>query len=486
MKTIKFLTIIFLLVTGTFKSLGQTKGTTVTGEFSHLRDNDTVRLLVYKYGEFPYNIEELHQSYIGIVENRRFKIDVPLKDTRSYGCRLIIPRMRIKGSILLIKKGDQLFISGNDLSINDLTGKGAEKTNIIRKLNDIWDSFSMKARVAARGQTVAFGLALTIQYSEKAVQQCKDYVTLHGTHLSAGDRNLLQAYAQNPIWDIYNTLYYGNYSAMQQDSVGQVLKDVWLPFRNSCYKMPQAKAGNYDFYFAQNLIEDYCLKQVISERSFNSLRDNENLRGKYDYFKKHYAGMLREKILSLLMLSAPESNDVAYCYNDAIKFITDNEFRLALDNHCQCIPGHPAYNFTLSDTNKAPHHLTDYKGKILVLDFWFTGCGNCRELTPKLRMVEERFKNNNRVLFISISSDKNLSVWKNSIKSGLYTTSSNEINLYTAGNGTNDPLYKKTNTYSSPTLKLIDDKGNWCENPVDCRFDDGKDLIGKIEKALKN
>jgi len=140
----------------------------------------------------------------------------------------------------------------------------------------------------------------------------------------------------------------------------------------------------------------------------------------------------------------------------------------------------------LLDTNRSIHHLSDYKGKVLVFDFWFTGCGNCRELAPKLKLVEEQFKKNDKVVFISISSDKDIKLWKNSITSGLYTTSSDEVNLYSGGKGIADPLFQKTNFQAAPTLRLVDKNGYWCDMPVDCRTDDGKDLIAKINQALKN
>jgi len=482
----KTITLICLFLVNTALAFCQIQQTTLNGEFSHLKDGDTVKLLIYKYGEYPYNAKEVRESVSAPILNHRFTVNLSFQDNRPYECRLIIPRMRITPNLFIIENGDLLHVSGTDVSINDLTGKGAEKTNILRHLDVIWNDLAQKATISSRKLSLSNGLLLSLDNSKKAVKLCRSYVNMHRKRLNLMDLDLLIAYAQNPIWDIYNTLYYSDFNAEQKDTVQAQLKKVWLSLRKSEFIPLDPSSSIYDFRYARNLINDYSLFQVADKQNFNALNDNSDLREKYFYFKKHYNGLLREKIVTLLILSAPKSNDISFCYNDAKKFVLNKDFRTALDVHCQSLPGSQAYNFTLLDSNNVAHHLTDFRGKVLILDFWFTGCGNCRELTPKLKLVEEQFKNDRRVLFISISSDKNFELWKSSIRGGLYTTSSDEFNLYTGGHGMSDPLYKKTNTYSAPTLKLIDAHGNWCENPVDCRFDDGKDLIAKIEKALVN
>lgn len=480
----KTITLIYLLLTSTAMAFCQRQRTILTGDFPHLKNGDTVSLLVYKYGEFPFNAKELRNSYSSAVSDHHFTINVSLQDNGPYECRLIIPRLRITPNIFIVEKGDSLHVTGTDISLNDLTGKGALKTNVLRKMDGIWNSLAQEAAMKSRQLSIASGLISIVQNSQRAVTLCRNYVNKQRSRLNPADRNLLMVYAQNPLWDIYDVISFGDYNTKQKDTIRKQLIEVWLPFRNKFFTSADLKSTIHDLTFARNMIKDYSLHQAAEKQDFVALYDNSDLWKKYQYFKKHYTGLVREKMIAALILSAPRSNDIAMCYNDAKKFVTQKKFKTVLDLYCQSLPGTPAYNFTLLDSNKTAHHLADFKGKVLILDFWFTGCGNCRELTPKLRTVEEQFKNDPRVKFISISSDKNMELWKNSLRGGLYTTSSEEINLYTSGHGMADPLYKKTNTYSAPTLKLIDAKGNWCENPIDCRFDEGKDLIARINKAL--
>ena len=483
MKTVKLIALLFAIPLIAFC---QRQRTIVSGEFPHLNDGDTVELLIYRYGHFPATIKELRDSYSAPVISHRFTINLNLQENRPYECRIIIPRLRFTPNIIIVEKGDQLYLSGTDISLNGLSGKGALKTNVLRQMDVIYNSLAHEAAINSHRLSVSAAFQSIVKNSETAVILCREYLKIHGKYLNTIDRNLLSVYAQNSIWEIYNTIYYTNYSQRQLDTVKKQLKKVWLPFRNRYIIAVNPQCIISDFFYSQNMTYDYSLRQMIEKKDYDGLNDNSDLWGKYMYFKYHYTGLIREKMLTALLLSAPRSNDIAICYRDAKKIVTQKDFKTALDLYCQSLPGTPVYNFILLDSNKTVHHLADFKGKVLVLDFWFTGCGNCRELTPKLKLVEEQFKNDPRVMFISISSDKNIELWKSSIRGGLYTTSSGEFNLYTGGHGMSDPLYKKTNTYSAPTLKLIDANGNWCENPIDCRFDDGKDLIAKIEKALVN
>jgi thiol-disulfide isomerase/thioredoxin len=46
-----------------------------------------------------------------------------------------------------------------------------------------------------------------------------------------------------------------------------------------------------------------------------------------------------------------------------------------------------------------------YKGKFLVLDFWATWCGPCIASFPKLNEIEEKYKDNNKVVFAAITAE---------------------------------------------------------------------------------
>src|SRR5580658_7226285 len=62
--------------------------------------------------------------------------------------------------------------------------------------------------------------------------------------------------------------------------------------------------------------------------------------------------------------------------------------------------------FTLKDSNGEPVQLADYKGKVVLLDFWATWCGPCKVEIPWFMEFEQQFKDRGfAVLGVSMDED---------------------------------------------------------------------------------
>ncbi len=65
-----------------------------------------------------------------------------------------------------------------------------------------------------------------------------------------------------------------------------------------------------------------------------------------------------------------------------------------------------APNFTLKDVNGDKVQLADYKGKVVLLDFWATWCGPCKIEIPWFMEFEQQYKNKGfAVLGVSMDDD---------------------------------------------------------------------------------
>ena len=80
-----------------------------------------------------------------------------------------------------------------------------------------------------------------------------------------------------------------------------------------------------------------------------------------------------------------------------------------------------APNFTLRDINNEEVTLSDYKGKVVVISFWATWCGPCKEEMPYLQtLLDEKRDKGVEVFSISIDDQRTMSQVKPHIKKNQY------------------------------------------------------------------
>ena len=68
--------------------------------------------------------------------------------------------------------------------------------------------------------------------------------------------------------------------------------------------------------------------------------------------------------------------------------------------------GQAAPDFTLKDFNGNQVSLSDFKGKVVVLNFWATWCGPCREEIPHMDALYKQYKEQGLVV-IGINAEAN-------------------------------------------------------------------------------
>ena len=63
-----------------------------------------------------------------------------------------------------------------------------------------------------------------------------------------------------------------------------------------------------------------------------------------------------------------------------------------------------APSFTLTDTDGKEVSLSDYKGKIVILDFWATWCGPCKASFPAMKKALNKYEKGNEVKILFVNS----------------------------------------------------------------------------------
>lgn len=210
----------------------------------------------------------------------------------------------------------------------------------------------------------------------------------------------------------------------------------------------------------------FLLRRTSLKMRFERRRRYFAIGEMYKQLKQDYSGLERELVLTHFLMGGhvgkpgEAGQDMEYCLSDALKIIKRETFREALAKRLQFYRrGSDAFNFSLPDVNGRLVKLSDFKGKVVLVDVWFTGCGACAELAKAFEeKVLPKFKNNQNVAFVSVSIDKEESKWLNSVKKGIYTNE-NSINLYTGGKGIDHEFTRMYDITGCPKVFLIGKDG---------------------------
>jgi thiol-disulfide isomerase/thioredoxin len=73
--------------------------------------------------------------------------------------------------------------------------------------------------------------------------------------------------------------------------------------------------------------------------------------------------------------------------------------------------GDLAPNFTLIDKDGNKVSLTDFNGKLVMMDCWATWCGPCVKGLPKYKALKDKYAGKN-IVFLTISTDENVNAWR--------------------------------------------------------------------------
>ena len=213
-----------------------------------------------------------------------------------------------------------------------------------------------------------------------------------------------------------------------------------------------SSAPDYLLYKAMREIQfrDYLLKKYFT-RSYDPL-SLARMAG------RGYGQSLKERLLALSfdLFYRPQNESDIRKLDTALTETQSWYFHNYLNNLKAAMnPAIKAYDFTLFTSEDKKIALDDFKGRVVVLDFWFRGCGYCAILEQRMKNIRRVFENDSAVVFISVNLDTNKDQFLKGIASGKYT-GENEINLYTKGAAFDHPLAKHYNIIGCPELIIID------------------------------
>ncbi|RLJ77369.1 TlpA family protein disulfide reductase [Pedobacter alluvionis] len=412
-----------------------------------------------------------------ILRTANFSLKLELPDSSAYISFELIDKLnddrfvtinssgnRALREVYLIEVGDSIDIKIDKSGIFNFSGKGSSK------LNCQWQYYNIDLNQKG------------IIYRESELDNLGEYSTKLNVRHKVVDlatkirREILNSYKDmfsNKIYELFNLdiLSLGEYekrSFLWRMSVKSTIerseqgKKAAIEYYNSSLKNdPFAKvAPKYSLksaYFAEMLFQRELTFFQLYNKKGSSYR-GDSFSEIYFKLKNSYNGSLRDKLIYICFerLHRDYFEESLSLIDDALLTMNDKKYSHLLQE--LVYKQYRSFAFELPDTNGRIHTLSEYNGKVIVLDFWYTGCSWCMSLNKAMEPVINKYRSNKNVVFITVCVDKDKDKWMKSIISGKYT-SLNSVNLYTAGLGLSHPLIKNYNITAFPRQLIIGKKG---------------------------
>ncbi len=462
----RYILLIFLSLL-LFVSEGQVK-TKITGFIPEYKEN-TADVEMYVF--LPNVIGNGRKvDYKTRTSEGRFEFEIEINEPLSITATLNQQEMIFPGAYaILVNPGDSIHIeipNAKKLGIMNLkfSGIGSQKVlfqqDIVSKILSLY-----KQDPAYRLQSLSYKFASTDKKLNAIDSICKNYKGRFKT----SEINLIKAMEYETV------LHMLMYSSMQStnDSLNTLFKN-YIVKKN---RVMPFLTNNVIHNYGLTILNDFVLLSEYNNPKNDGLRVSDN---PVDYCKliiKYLSKYppAKEYLLANIALNVFSDEQDSENTDKIFRLYSDNVdhgskfYRKVLDSYqvvkSRLKKGMPFYSFSLPDSTGRIYELSDFKGKVVILDFWFNGCGGCRVLAPVMEKLEKEYIGK-EIQFISISVDNNKSLWLKGI--GKYCSTSS-LQLFTEGLETKHPLVEFLNPGGYPFLIAIDKNGNLIGPPPDPR-----------------
>ncbi|MFC0514616.1 TlpA family protein disulfide reductase [Mucilaginibacter angelicae] len=431
------------------------KAARIGGTADFLRTGDSVLVTVRQY---TGRLDEIATTYTAYASGNRLALSIPARDQPQY-IELLFPN---KGRTFL---GPVILFPGDDMVIEVKSGsflfKGssAVRFSAQQKLREISIRFSQQMRLRFTPATlprifdhIDSGAAAQLNYLETKKKQ----LGLRAFRLLAND---VKAGAT------CSKLGYLNYTCMNKPpEVQETFKTAFVQYGKPLNSFPSFSPADSSGKPASGCSAELVYQQYLAD-SCVFQQKRFSIHDCYAYESGHFKGEIREQLVTALFITKRSSPGITVAdITQALDYVKNPDFIKVLEKiRATNTTGAAAPDFTLPDTANTPVNLKDYRGKLIVLDFWFTGCGACKAMAPRMQAIEKKYANR-PVVFITICIDKKRAQWLATLKTNEYT-SPLSLNLYTDGKGNEHRVIRDYDVRGYPTFVLIDKDGKLAPKP---------------------
>lgn len=377
--------------------------TSVAAQKIHLKgtvSDKSEKEILFKYHGLQSEVNTLRDFRIKLKKGASFDTTLTLPSAGYYGVFEVYSQW---SNLLYLTPGDNLEIRFN---VNDGTktvfkGVGAEANNYLANFTT---SF-----YGSKGSSFLEGDKYVRDTYE---QTCTVADSLTKVALNKLDKTkgVSESFRMMERGRIFAHLAY-TYTSYFFHQKGLDFDNIHLAKKNFCSKIrPDVEAASKEF-MSDNCIEHpevrKAMKTCVVEDSILTVSPSSNV---YEFLS----------LIAIKNVMVEECTPAVVAKANALLATFKN--RVLADNLSATIgivskllKGSNAFDIQLEDANGKISKLSDYKGKIIYVDFWATWCMPCIGETPHFSKLREKYDRSD-VVFISISLDKKKDSWKRFIE----------------------------------------------------------------------
>ncbi len=229
------------------------------------------------------------------------------------------------------------------------------------------------------------------------------------------------------------------------------------------------EAATYISFYKKFMVPEGQDQSLTLFKNINSLINNQQI-----------VSSIADSEIEEVIKNAPENITQVF---EAYRALNPNRtvpanIQALYDHYKNLVPSAKAADFDMYDMKGKRVMLSDLKGKAVYIDCWATWCGPCKMETPHMAKLYEHYKNNKKIMLVSISLDAKTKPWMamlNKDKPGWPQ--------YIVKNDFNSTLCTNYNIDAIPRFMMFDSEGRIVS--LNAPRPSNPDIISWIDSHLK-